>query len=129
MYLIHSNQHVGEAVYVDDIPSPTNCLHGAFIYSTKPLVRVKGINFKTKPQPDGVSAVLSFKDIPNGGENVGSTTIFGTEPLFADDLTQCAGQRLAFVVCLYFLHNYLAILLFERMYTLYIYIYITGITY
>ncbi|PRQ32716.1 putative oxidoreductase [Rosa chinensis] len=91
-------QASGEAVYVDDIPSPTNCLHGAFIYSTKPFVRVKGIKFKTKPQPDGVSAVLSFKDIPNGGENVGSKTIFGTEPLFADDLTQCAGQRLAFLV-------------------------------
>ncbi|KAL6205175.1 hypothetical protein ACLB2K_022437 [Fragaria x ananassa] len=91
-------QASGEAVYVDDIPSPTNCLHGAFIYSTKPLARVKGINVRTKPQPDGVSADLSFKDIPNGGENVGSKTIFGSEPLFADDITQCAGQRLAFVV-------------------------------
>ncbi|PHU14053.1 Indole-3-acetaldehyde oxidase [Capsicum chinense] len=30
-------QAAGEAVYVDDIPSPPNCLHGAFIYSTKPL--------------------------------------------------------------------------------------------
>ena len=30
-------QASGEAVYVDDIPSPTNCLHGAFIYETKPL--------------------------------------------------------------------------------------------
>ncbi|KAL6202644.1 hypothetical protein ACLB2K_026350 [Fragaria x ananassa] len=79
-------QASGEAVYVDDIPSPTNCLHGAFIYSTKPLVRVKGINVRTKPQPDGVSAVLSFKDIPNSGENVGSKTIFGSEPLFADDI-------------------------------------------
>ncbi|XP_050370750.1 indole-3-acetaldehyde oxidase-like [Argentina anserina] len=91
-------QASGEAVYVDDIPSPTNCLHGAFIYSTKPLVRVTGINLKTKPRPDGVSVVLSFKDIPKGGENVGAKTLFGTEPLFADDITQCAGQRLAFVV-------------------------------
>ena len=31
-------QTSGEAVYVDDISSPTNCLHGAFIYETKPLV-------------------------------------------------------------------------------------------
>ena len=30
-------QTSGEAVYVDDIPSPTNCLHEAFIYETKPL--------------------------------------------------------------------------------------------
>ncbi|KAI7752788.1 hypothetical protein M8C21_021740, partial [Ambrosia artemisiifolia] len=32
-------QASGEAVFVDDIPSPLNCLHGAFIYSTKPLAR------------------------------------------------------------------------------------------
>ena len=96
-YLIHDHQIVGEAVYVDDIPSPKNCLHGAFIYSTKPLARVKGINFEPKRHP-GVAALISFKDIPKSGENIGSKTIFGTEPLFADDLTECAGQRLAFVV-------------------------------
>ncbi|GLT60965.1 hypothetical protein SLA2020_337030 [Shorea laevis] len=87
-------QASGEAVYVDDIPSPRNCLHGAFIYSTKPLARVNGIKFE--PGLDEVSALISFKDIP--GENVGSKTKFGTEPLFADEVTQCAGQRIAFVV-------------------------------
>ncbi|KAB2615213.1 abscisic-aldehyde oxidase [Pyrus ussuriensis x Pyrus communis] len=91
-------QASGEAVYVDDIPSPKNCLHGAFIYSTKPLARVKRINFEPKRHPEGVAALISFKDIPKSGENIGSKTIFGTEPLFADDLTECAGQRLAFVV-------------------------------
>lgn len=91
-------QASGEAVYVDDIPSPTNCLHGSFIYSTKPLARVKSIKFKPHPHPDAVAAVITFKDIPEGGENIGSKTIFGTEPLFADELTQCAGQRLALVV-------------------------------
>lgn len=59
---------------------------------------MKGIKFKPEPLPDGVSALISFKDIPNSGENVGSKTVFGTEPLFADDLTQCAGQPIAFVV-------------------------------
>ncbi|KAB2606367.1 abscisic-aldehyde oxidase [Pyrus ussuriensis x Pyrus communis] len=44
-------QASGEAVYVDDIPSPKYCLHGAFIYSTKPLARVKGIKFEPKPHP------------------------------------------------------------------------------
>ncbi|KAJ9676130.1 hypothetical protein PVL29_024905 [Vitis rotundifolia] len=62
-------QASSEAVYVDDIPSPTNCLHGAFIYMA-----------------DGVSAVISFKDIP--GENIGAKNRFGTEPLFADDFTR-----------------------------------------
>ncbi|WKA11528.1 hypothetical protein VitviT2T_029019 [Vitis vinifera] len=89
-------QASGEAVYVDDIPSPTNCLHGAFIYSTKPLARVKGIKLNPKSVADGVSALISFKDIP--GENIGCKTIFGTEPLFADDFTRCAGEYIAFVV-------------------------------
>ncbi|KAH7541874.1 hypothetical protein FEM48_Zijuj02G0013700 [Ziziphus jujuba var. spinosa] len=91
-------QASGEAIYVDDIPSPTNCLHGAFIYSAKPLAQVKSINVNSKPHLDGVAAVISHKDIPEVGENIGSSFMFGTEPLFADDLTQCAGQRLALVV-------------------------------
>lgn len=81
---------------MDDIPSPTNCLHGAFIYSTKPLARVKGIKLKPTLDADGISAVISFKDIP--GENVGSKTVLGSEPLFADDFTRCAGQYIALVV-------------------------------
>ncbi|KAJ7960370.1 putative Aldehyde oxidase [Quillaja saponaria] len=91
-------QASGEAVYVDDIPSPINCLHGAFVYSMKPLARIKSIRFKPKLQPEGVTAVISSKDIPKGGENIGSKTIFGTEPLFADEITKCTGERLAFVV-------------------------------
>ncbi|KAL4592125.1 hypothetical protein LXL04_005110 [Taraxacum kok-saghyz] len=86
-------QASGEAVFVDDIPSPLNCLHGAFIYSTKPLARVKGVNVKKD-----VHDVVSFQDIPEGGENVGPTVVFDPEPLFANELTECAGQRLAFVV-------------------------------
>ncbi|XWS52752.1 hypothetical protein CRYUN_Cryun11dG0099200 [Craigia yunnanensis] len=89
-------QASGEAVYVDDIPSPKNCLHGAFIYSTEPLAWVKGIKFKPGPSVDGVTTLISFKDIP--GENVGAQTIFGTEPLYANELTQCAGQAIALVV-------------------------------
>ena len=93
---IVKNNVVGEAVYVDDIPSPTNCLHGAFIFSTKPLARVKGIKLKPKSVANGVNAVISFKDIP--GENLGIKTGFGPEPLFADDFTRCTGQYIALVV-------------------------------
>ncbi|CAN1251655.1 Indole-3-acetaldehyde oxidase [Linum perenne] len=91
-------QASGEAVYVDDIPSPANCLHGAFICSTKPLARVKGIEVDPKSQSNGVSALITYKDIPNGGQNIGSMTIFGPEPLFADEFTRCAGDRIAFVI-------------------------------
>ncbi|KAJ0084529.1 hypothetical protein Patl1_30151 [Pistacia atlantica] len=93
-------QASGEAVYVDDIPSPANCLYGAFVCSTKPLARIKGIEFKSKSATHGVSALISYKEIPDGGVNVGSKTIFGAEPLFADELTRYAGQRVAFVVFL-----------------------------
>ncbi|KAL2239999.1 UNVERIFIED_CONTAM: Indole-3-acetaldehyde oxidase [Sesamum indicum] len=91
-------QASGEAVYVDDIPSPPNCLHGALICSTKPLVRVKGISFDAKPKPTGVAAVISTKDIPKGGENIGGTAFFGPEPLFAGDIARFAGDVIAFVV-------------------------------
>nr|GME04137.1 abscisic-aldehyde oxidase-like [Ipomoea batatas] len=92
-----SIQASGEAVYVDDIPSPSNCLYGAFIYSTQPLAWVKGIKFKSNSVPDGVAAVITFKDIPTRGENIGSITMCGSEPLFADHLTRCAGDRIALV--------------------------------
>ncbi|KAL5763619.1 hypothetical protein ACOSQ2_016213 [Xanthoceras sorbifolium] len=91
-------QASGEAVFVDDITSPANCLYGAFIYSTKPLARIKGLEFESKSLPRGVTGLLSYKDIPECGENIGSKTLFGTEPLFADELTRCAGQRVALVV-------------------------------
>ncbi|KAF2322336.1 hypothetical protein GH714_012373 [Hevea brasiliensis] len=88
----------GEAVYVDDIPSPGNCLYGAFIYSTKPFARVKGIKFNSKSLPVGVTSLISFKDIPKGGQNIGSIFVFGPEPLFAEELTQYAGEPIAFVL-------------------------------
>ena len=89
----------GEAVYVDDIPSPTNCLHGTFIYSTKPLARIKSIKLEPALQLEGVRGIISSKDIPIGGENVGSKTTFGgLEPLFADEIAGCVGDHLAFVV-------------------------------
>lgn len=85
---------------MDDIPSPTDCLYGAFIYSTKPLARIKSIQFKSNSLPRGVTALITFKDIPEAGENVGAQTMFGGEPLCADELTQFAGQIIAFVVIL-----------------------------
>ncbi|KAL3653264.1 aryl-alcohol oxidase 3 [Castilleja foliolosa] len=91
-------QASGEAVYVDDIPSPPSCLHGAFICSTKPVARVKGISFKSHPEPAEVTAVISVKDIPRNGENIGSQAIFGGEPLFADAVTRFAGDLIAVVV-------------------------------
>ena len=95
----------GEAVYVDDIPTPKDCLYGAFIYSSKPLAHVKGINFKSSLASTKVVSVVSAKDIPKGGENIGLGWFFGTEPIFADSLAEYAGQPLSLVVHT-LLHNF-----------------------
>ncbi|KAK9022104.1 hypothetical protein V6N11_002397 [Hibiscus sabdariffa] len=91
-----SIQASGEAVFVDDIPAPGNCLYGAFVYSTEPLARVKSITFKSRSPPVGFNALISVKDIP--GKNLGCTSVFGEEPLYADEFAQFAGDRIAFVV-------------------------------
>lgn len=105
---------------MDDIPSPENCLHGAFIHSTKPFARVKDVKFESKALPDGVTDIILFRDIPKRGENIGCKTPFGDEPLFADDLTRYAGQPVAFVVNA-FLHNYHGDI--NQVHYIYVYIY------
>lgn len=90
--------YAGEAQYVDDIPSPANCLHAAFVCSTKSLARVNDIKLDPNTQADEVTTVISYKDIPLSGTNIGHKTIFGTGPLFADEVTECVGQYLALVV-------------------------------
>ena len=103
-YLFMNKSYIGEAVFVDDIPSPTNCLHGAYIYSAKPLARVRSVKIRPELQLDGVVDIISSKDIPNGGQNIGAKTIFSSEPLFAEEIARCVGDRLAFVVSSYILH-------------------------
>ena len=83
-------------MFVDDIPSPPSCLYGSFIYSTEPLVRVKGISFKHTDQP--VVEIITYRDIPEAGENVGSLIMFGPEPLFSDNIAEYAGQPIALLV-------------------------------
>ncbi|XP_031475663.1 indole-3-acetaldehyde oxidase-like [Nymphaea colorata] len=91
-------QASGEAVYVDDIPSPKDCLYGAFVYSTKPLAHVTKIELSSSSASQGFVTLVSVKDIPKGGQNVGSQTLFGSEPLFADDITEFVGQPLGLVI-------------------------------
>ncbi|KAF8659338.1 hypothetical protein HU200_058541 [Digitaria exilis] len=92
-------QASGEAVYVDDIPTPKDCLHGAFIYSTHPHAYVKGITFKSSLASQKVITVITAKDIPSGGQNIGSSfPILGDEALFADQLAEFAGQNIGVVI-------------------------------
>ncbi|KAJ1287856.1 hypothetical protein BS78_02G042800 [Paspalum vaginatum] len=91
-------QASGEAVFVDDIPSPKDCIYGAFIYSTKPLAHVKSIELDPSFKQLKTLGIVTVKDIPEGGSNVGANTIFGPEPLFGDPVTQCAGEPLGVVI-------------------------------
>ncbi|XP_025804659.1 putative aldehyde oxidase-like protein isoform X3 [Panicum hallii] len=91
-------QASGEAVYVDDIPAPKNCLYGEFIYSTQPLACVKSIKFKSSLASAKIIDVITAKDIPCGGENIGSAFMFGDEPLFGDPIAEYAGQALGIVI-------------------------------
>ncbi|MCI19705.1 abscisic-aldehyde oxidase-like, partial [Trifolium medium] len=70
----------------------------AYIYSAKPLARITSIKLRQELELDGVRDILSSKDIPNGGENLGAKSRFGSEPLFAEEIARCVGERLAFVV-------------------------------
>lgn len=56
------------------------------------------MRYNSESFPDGVVAIVSYKDIPHGGRNIGAKTIFGIDSLFADDLTRCAGERIALVL-------------------------------
>ncbi|KAM3214809.1 hypothetical protein ACQJBY_067023 [Aegilops geniculata] len=91
-------QASGEAVYVDDIPAPKNCLYGEFIYSTQPLAYVKNIKFKPSLASEKILTVVSAKDIPSGGQNIGSSLMFGDEPLFGAPVAEYAGQALGVVI-------------------------------
>ncbi|KAJ8458928.1 hypothetical protein OPV22_031854 [Ensete ventricosum] len=91
-------QASGEAIYVDDIPSPKYCLYGAFVYSRRPLAHIKGIKFKSTSSPQKAFTFIGADDIPKGGQNVGLSGTFGTEYLFAHSLTECAGQPLGIVI-------------------------------
>ncbi|KAB2606372.1 abscisic-aldehyde oxidase [Pyrus ussuriensis x Pyrus communis] len=99
-------QASGEAVYVDDIPSPKYCLHGAFIYSTKPLARVKGIKFEPKPHPGAslqdVNLQASSYYVPdfaskrylNYGAAVEVNVLTGQTRILRSDIIYDCGQSL-----------------------------------
>ncbi|KAF8659334.1 hypothetical protein HU200_058537 [Digitaria exilis] len=92
-------QASGEAIYVDDIPAPKDCLYGAFIYSTHPHAHVKGIKFISSLASEKVITVITAMDIPSGGENIGSSfPMLGDEALFADPVTEFAGQNIGVVI-------------------------------
>ena len=55
---------IGEAEYVDDIPSATNELHGAFVQSTQANAKIDSINPEAALKVPGVIDFFSAEDVP-----------------------------------------------------------------
>ncbi|KAG0601086.1 hypothetical protein M758_11G082900 [Ceratodon purpureus] len=94
-------QASGEAVYVDDIPSPPHCLHAALVLSSEPYANLKGFDTEAALKSPGAVAYISLKDIPTGGKNVGyliDAPETETEVLFPEDITGYVGQPLGVMV-------------------------------
>ncbi len=77
------HKHVaGAATYVDDIPTPSDCLSIAFGLSPKARARIVSLDLAPVRAAPGVIAVLTAEDIP--GRNDVSPNAYH-EPLLAED--------------------------------------------
>lgn len=91
----------GEAVYVDDIPAPADCLHAALVCSQKALAKVRSVDVQAALQTPGTVAYISATDIPPNGQNVGvSMGTLSRQNLFATDLVECVGHLMGVMVSL-----------------------------
>ncbi|KAH9323788.1 hypothetical protein KI387_018427, partial [Taxus chinensis] len=87
-----------EAVYVDDIPAPENCLYGAYVHSKKALALINKVDVKQALESPSVVSYISSTDIPKQGRNLGVEAFFGGEILFAEDTVEWVGQPIGLMV-------------------------------
>lgn len=85
----------GEAIFVDDIPEPTNVLHAAVFVSSIAHGKIKKLNIEKAEQAPGVVKVLTAKDIP-GRNQVGR--IIEDEELLAEKIVEFVGQPIAVIL-------------------------------
>ncbi|MHA6264855.1 xanthine dehydrogenase molybdopterin binding subunit [Arenibacterium sp. CAU 1754] len=96
--LPHDAAHLhvtGAARYVDDIPTPANCLHLAFGLSTVARGAVTDMDLGLVRAAPGVIAVLTADDLPFANDVSPSAH---DEPLLADGQVHYIGQPLFLVV-------------------------------
>jgi xanthine dehydrogenase large subunit len=92
-----ASRHVsGTALYVDDLPEPSNLLHAYVGTSEYAHARISGMDLSAVSQYPGVIDTLVAADIP--GANEISPMHKQDEPVLADNLVQFAGQPLFAVV-------------------------------
>ncbi len=85
-------KHVsGEALYVDDLPAPSDMLHIYIAMSPHAHARILEMDLDAVRVVTGVAAVVSAGDIP--GQNDVSP-VAGDDPLFAEGEVYYAGQSL-----------------------------------
>ena len=87
-----SHKHVaGEAVFVDDIPTPRGTLAVFVAMSEKAHAKIVDMDLALVRAAPGVACVVAAADIP--GKNDVSPAM-GDDPLFAEGLVEYAGQSL-----------------------------------
>ena len=86
----------GAAQYIDDIPEPAGCLHGALGLAARAHARIEAMDLSAVRAAPGVVAVLTAADIP--GENDVSPTHRHDEPIFAQTEVLFHGQPLFAVI-------------------------------
>jgi xanthine dehydrogenase large subunit len=88
-------KHVaGSAAYIDDIPEPSNLLHGYLAQSQRAHARLLDLDLTAVRAFPGVAGVFAAADVP--GKNDVSP-IFGDDPLFAEEEVIYVGQSLFLV--------------------------------
>jgi len=85
----------GQARYVDDIPTPANCLHLAFGLSEIAHGEIKAIDLAAVRAASGVVAVLTAEDLPAANDVSPSVH---DEPLLSDGTVHYVGQPIFMVV-------------------------------
>lgn len=88
----HDSAHLhvtGRAAYCDDIPLPSNTLHGAFCVSTVAHGRIRQMDLAPVMASPAVVAVALPVDVP-GENNYGG--VVHDDPIFTDSWVQYAGQ-------------------------------------
>ena len=88
-------QVTGSAAYIDDIPLPKNCLHGALVLSDIASGTITSMDLREVRKLDFSCHVITAKDIPGKND---IAPIFSDEPILADKNVTYIGQPIALVL-------------------------------